>query len=154
MNNQGIESKPKIVFTAGCFDLLHVGHVGFLEKARKFGDALVIAIASDAYIRQKKGKHRPIIPESERAKMLKSLKFVDDVYIVSTMAEALKIATSLKIHILVLSDRENSRSIERKQTADLFKKHIPGLIIKKTSQGGCASTTMIEQRILNRHARK
>lgn len=68
-----------IVFTNGCFDLLHVGHISLLEEAAKLGDILIVAINSDASIRQLKGSERPIIGENDRARMLASLASVDHV---------------------------------------------------------------------------
>jgi len=67
----------KIVFTNGCFDLLHSGHIGLLQKARQLGDALVVGINSDASVARLKGSKRPIIPEHERAELLDGLEMVD-----------------------------------------------------------------------------
>jgi D-beta-D-heptose 7-phosphate kinase/D-beta-D-heptose 1-phosphate adenosyltransferase len=63
----------KIVFTNGCFDLLHVGHVKYLQKARSFGDILILGLNSDASIRRLKGEKRPLICEEERAHILAAL---------------------------------------------------------------------------------
>jgi D-beta-D-heptose 7-phosphate kinase/D-beta-D-heptose 1-phosphate adenosyltransferase len=71
----------RIVFTNGCFDILHVGHVDYLAKARKMGDVLVIGLNSDRSVRSLKGKSRPINKESDRAKVLSALWFVDFVTI-------------------------------------------------------------------------
>jgi D-beta-D-heptose 7-phosphate kinase/D-beta-D-heptose 1-phosphate adenosyltransferase len=70
-----------IVFTNGCFDLLHVGHVSLLEEAAKLGDVLIVAINSDESVRQLKGPERPIIGEHDRARMLAALACVDHVLI-------------------------------------------------------------------------
>src|SRR5436190_2296558 len=67
----------KIVFTNGCFDILHAGHIDLLRRARAHGDKLVVAINSDASVRRSKGQDRPIIPEQERAELLDSLEVVD-----------------------------------------------------------------------------
>ena len=67
----------KVVFTNGCFDLLHPGHVQYLEKARSLGDRLVVAVNSDASVRQIKGPGRPIQPARERAELLAALAAVD-----------------------------------------------------------------------------
>lgn len=67
----------KVVFTSGCFDLLHVGHVRSLEEARSYGDRLVVAVNSDASVRNIKGAGRPIIPMRQRVEMLASLECVD-----------------------------------------------------------------------------
>lgn len=71
----------RIVFTNGCFDLLHPGHIGSLEQARALGDALVVGLNSDASVRQLKGAGRPVLPERERAEILAALECVDAVVI-------------------------------------------------------------------------
>ena len=67
----------KIVFTNGCFDILHSGHIDLLQRARQLGDVLVIGINSDASVARIKGPKRPIISESERAELLDGLEMVD-----------------------------------------------------------------------------
>ena len=71
----------RVVFTNGCFDLLHPGHIQSLEQARALGDALIVGINGDASIRQLKGPGRPILPELERAEILAALECVDGVVI-------------------------------------------------------------------------
>jgi len=71
----------RIVFTNGCFDLLHPGHIGGLEQARALGDALIVGLNSDASVRQLKGAGRPVLPERERAEILAALECVDAVLI-------------------------------------------------------------------------
>jgi D-beta-D-heptose 7-phosphate kinase/D-beta-D-heptose 1-phosphate adenosyltransferase len=70
-----------IVFTNGCFDLLHPGHIGSLQQARALGDALIVGLNSDASVRQLKGAGRPVLPERERAEILAALECVDAVVI-------------------------------------------------------------------------
>ena len=70
-----------VVFTNGCFDLLHPGHIASLEQARRLGDALVVGINSDESVRQLKGAGRPIFPQDERAEILAALECVDAVVI-------------------------------------------------------------------------
>ena len=67
----------RIVFTNGVFDLLHRGHVEYLEDARALGDRLVVGVNSDASVRRLKGPSRPLIPEDERAELLAALESVD-----------------------------------------------------------------------------
>lgn len=67
----------QVVFTNGCFDLLHPGHVRFLEKARREGDILVVALNSDASVRRIKGEMRPIFSERERCEIMSALGCVD-----------------------------------------------------------------------------
>jgi D-beta-D-heptose 7-phosphate kinase/D-beta-D-heptose 1-phosphate adenosyltransferase len=73
--------RKKIVFTNGCFDILHVGHVRYLNQARAFGDALIVGINSDRSVREIKGESRPITPELERAEVIAALASVDYVFI-------------------------------------------------------------------------
>lgn len=70
-----------LVFTNGCFDLLHVGHVRYLQAARSLGDALIVAINSDRAVRELKGAGRPLMPEGERAEVLAALEAVSYVTI-------------------------------------------------------------------------
>ncbi len=67
----------KVVFTNGCFDVLHSGHVRYLTKARSLGDMLVVGLNSDASVRKIKGTGRPVMPEAERAEILSALEAVD-----------------------------------------------------------------------------
>ena len=71
----------RVVFTNGCFDLLHPGHIRGLELARELGDALIVGLNSDRSVRQLKGPGRPVIPERERAEILAALESVDAVVI-------------------------------------------------------------------------
>lgn len=71
----------RVVFTNGCFDLLHPGHVQLLERARALGDVLVLGLNSDASVRLLKGEGRPLIPQAERAEVLGALAAVDAVTI-------------------------------------------------------------------------
>jgi len=67
----------KVVFTNGCFDILHLGHVDYLEKARALGDALVIGLNTDASVSRFKGPHRPLQDQDSRARVMASLQSVD-----------------------------------------------------------------------------
>lgn len=77
----GKRNGRRVVFTNGCFDLLHPGHIGSLEKARSLGDVLIVGLNSDASVRQLKGAGRPVLPERERAEILAALECVDAVVI-------------------------------------------------------------------------
>ncbi len=70
-----------VVFTNGCYDLLHPGHIRLLEQARSLGDVLILALNSDASVRRLKGPSRPLIPEGERAALAAGLEAVDAVTI-------------------------------------------------------------------------
>jgi rfaE bifunctional protein nucleotidyltransferase chain/domain len=71
----------RVVFTNGCFDLLHPGHIRILEQARELGDVLIVGLNSDASVRQLKGEGRPVSNERERAEILAALECVDAVVI-------------------------------------------------------------------------
>ena len=70
-----------VVTTNGCFDVLHLGHLRYLQAARQLGDLLVVAVNSDSSVRELKGENRPLVPETERAEMLAGLECVDYVVI-------------------------------------------------------------------------
>jgi rfaE bifunctional protein nucleotidyltransferase chain/domain len=82
------KSGRRIVFANGAFDLLHVGHVRYLQAARREGDFLVVGVNSDASVRLAKGRSRPILPESERAEIVAALACVDAVVIFSEASPA------------------------------------------------------------------
>jgi len=90
----------RVVFTNGCFDLLHLGHLWCLEKARSFGDALVVGINNDTSVRELKGEGRPAIPANERAEILSALEFVDGVVIFDELTP-LRVISSLLPDVLV-----------------------------------------------------
>lgn len=73
------EKGGKLVVTNGCFDLLHLGHVVYLETARNFGDILLVGVNGDQSVRELKGEHRPVNTESDRAAVLAALESVDAV---------------------------------------------------------------------------
>ena len=75
------DNRKRVVFTNGCFDLLHPGHVRLLEQARALGDALVVGLNNDASVRRLKGDSRPLVPEAGRAEVLAALACVDAVTI-------------------------------------------------------------------------
>lgn len=119
------ENGKKIVFTNGCFDLLHYGHVKYLEDAKRKGDILVVAINSDASIRKIKGKKRPVVSQKDRLSLIAALESVD--YVVLFNEETpLKLIKELKPDVLV-------------KGADWDKKQIVGTNFV-SSYGGKAST--------------
>jgi rfaE bifunctional protein nucleotidyltransferase chain/domain len=90
----------KIIFTNGCFDLLHVGHVRYLERAKTLGNVLVVGINSDDSIRTIKGPSRPILPQEERAEVLSSLVCVDFVTVFNESTPS-ELISSLHPDVLV-----------------------------------------------------
>ena len=94
------QKNKKIVFTNGCFDILHAGHVSYLSKAKSLGDILVIGLNSDSSVRKIKGLSRPINKERDRAKIVASLYFVDYVTIFGEPTPE-KLIKKLGPHVLV-----------------------------------------------------
>jgi len=90
----------KVVFTNGCFDILHAGHVDYLEKAKALGDVLIVGMNSDASVRKIKGQNRPVVPQDLRARVLTALTAVDYVFVFDdeTPYNLIKL---IKPHILV-----------------------------------------------------
>src|SRR5215831_17058882 len=75
------QAKKTIVFANGCFDLLHVGHIRYLEGARALGELLIVGLNSDESVRQLKGPGRPLMAEGDRAEILSAISFVDYIVI-------------------------------------------------------------------------
>ena len=94
------KAKKKIVFTNGCFDLLHVGHVSYLEKARSLGDTLIIGLNSDSSVKKLKGKSRPLIGQKNRARVLSALSCVDFIVIFGALTP-LDLIKKIKPSVLV-----------------------------------------------------
>ena len=81
IRNKLKKDNKKVVFTNGCFDILHAGHVDYIIKAKEKGDILIVAVNSDSSMKRIKGTFRPIVPQNERAFIISSLKPVDYVVI-------------------------------------------------------------------------
>ena len=90
----------RIVFTNGCFDILHAGHTRYLSAARSLGDYLIVAVNSDRSVKAIKGRNRPVVSEEERAEILAALGFVDAVVIFDE-PDPLRIITALMPRVLV-----------------------------------------------------
>ena len=90
----------RIVFTNGCFDLLHLGHIRYLEKAKTLGDILVVGVNSDHSVQNLKGPKRPILPEEERAEILSGFGCVDYITIFDE-EDPLELISTLQPDILV-----------------------------------------------------
>ena len=138
-------SKKKVVFTNGCFDILHVGHVRYLAAARSQGDVLVVGLNSDASVRSIKPENRPIVNQNQRAEVLAGLECVDYITIFNE-PDPLKIIKALKPDVLV-------------KGADWIEEQIIGADIVKANGGKVVrisvvpevSTSRIIQRIVRRY---
>jgi D-beta-D-heptose 7-phosphate kinase/D-beta-D-heptose 1-phosphate adenosyltransferase len=91
----GKRNGRRVVFTNGCFDLLHPGHIKLLEAARSKGDALIVGLNSDDSVRALKGAGRPVIPEQERAEILANLECVDAVVVFNELTPQKTVAALL-----------------------------------------------------------
>ncbi|MBI4845784.1 MAG: D-glycero-beta-D-manno-heptose 1-phosphate adenylyltransferase [Candidatus Omnitrophica bacterium] len=94
------QKNKRVVFTNGCFDILHYGHVKYLEDAKSKGDILVVGINSDSSVKTLKGNLRPIVPEKERAFVIAALESVDYVVIFDELTP-LELIKKLKPEVLV-----------------------------------------------------
>lgn len=105
----------RVVFTNGCFDLLHPGHINTLEAARGLGDALVVGINSDASVRKLKGTGRPVVCELERAEILAALECVDAVVIFDDLTPRETIAALLPDVLVKGGDWADDQIIGRQE---------------------------------------
>ena len=129
-----------IVFTNGCFDLLHYGHVKYLQEAKQKGDILVVAINSDASVRKIKGKKRPLVSENDRLRIIAALESVDYAILFKENTP-LEIIKSLRPDILVKGADWNKNNIAgndivltyggKVDTIDLIKGRSTTNLIKK-----------------------
>ena len=94
------KENKKIVFTNGCFDLLHIGHVNLFQKAKTLGDVLVVAINSDASLAQLKGSKRPLVSQTDRTQILAALSCIDYVVVFNEQTPC-ELLSKLKPDILV-----------------------------------------------------
>lgn len=93
----------KVVFTNGCFDIVHLGHIDYLEKARSLGDRLVLGLNTDASVSRIKGPLRPVVDQEARARLMAALSFVDAV-ILFDEPTPLQLIEALRPDILVKGD--------------------------------------------------
>jgi rfaE bifunctional protein nucleotidyltransferase chain/domain len=105
----------RVVFTNGCFDVLHPGHIRTLEHARELGDALIVGINSDASVQQLKGAGRPLIPQNERAEILAALASVDAVVIFNEPTPRETIAALLPDVLVKGGDWADNKIIGREE---------------------------------------
>lgn len=131
----------KVVFTNGCFDLIHLGHVRYLEKAKCLGDILVVGVNSDSSLRRLKGKGRPLVPERDRAEIVAAFVCVDFVVIFpqSTPAELINY---LQPDILVKGADYRLKDIVGRDTVSSYGGQVKAIPLTKNR-----STTRIIRKI-------
>jgi D-glycero-beta-D-manno-heptose 1-phosphate adenylyltransferase len=138
----------RVVFTNGCFDLLHTGHLRYLKQARQLGDALIVALNSDASVRKLKGESRPILKEGERAEVMAALIWVDYVTIFSEETPRQLIAELLPDVLVKGGDWSLDTIVGREEV------EAAGGSVQSLSFIEGVSTTEIIERILAGHPAK
>ncbi len=141
LKNQG----QKIVFTNGCFDLLHVGHVRYLQEARALGNRLIIGLNSDQSVRSIKDPHRPLIPEDQRAEVLAALECIDYV-ILFDEDDPLELIKEIRPDVLA---KGADWPMDKIVGADLV--HSYGGEVRRVELVPSISTSEIINRILSRY---
>lgn len=140
-------SKKKIVLVGGCFDIVHLGHLRFLEEAKKKGDILIVLLEADKNIRKLKGIKRPINNQENRAIFLTKLKSVDYVIKLSEIKndkDYLKLVNQIKPKVIAVSERDKNADKKLQQAKKVGAKLIK--VIKLIPE---QSTSQIIQTILN-----
>ncbi len=140
------KQKKKIVFTNGCYDILHIGHIKFLKKAKKYGDVLLVALNSDSSVKKIKGEKRPIIPQRERAEILSALEFVD-LLTVFYEPDPYNIIKDIKPDVLV---KGGDWPLDKIIGSDIVKKE--GGIVKNIKYIKGNSTTEIINKVLKNYS--
>jgi D-beta-D-heptose 7-phosphate kinase/D-beta-D-heptose 1-phosphate adenosyltransferase len=138
----------RIVFTNGCFDLLHIGHVRYLEKARALGNILVVGVNSDSSVRMIKGPKRPVLPEEERTEILSSLGCVDYITIFNEI-DPLKLITSLHPNVLVKGGDWTKEEIVGREVVE----RLGGKVVIIPFVQGVSTSNLIET-ILKRYEKR
>jgi rfaE bifunctional protein nucleotidyltransferase chain/domain len=120
-------SKNKIIWTNGCFDILHTGHIELLKFAKSKGDFLFVGIDSDKRVKNLKGEKRPINSQWDRKKMLESIKYVDKVFIFDDEHSMEEILIDNKIDLIVIGDEYTDKKVTGSRFCEIsFFKKIPG----------------------------
>lgn len=101
----------KKIWTNGCYDILHVGHIALFEYSKSLGDQLIVGIDSDKRVKKLKGDDRPFNSELDRKKMLESIKFIDKVFIFDSQEQMCKIVKYNYINTIVVGDEYKSRHV-------------------------------------------
>jgi D-beta-D-heptose 7-phosphate kinase/D-beta-D-heptose 1-phosphate adenosyltransferase len=134
------ERGERIVFTNGCFDILHVGHARSLQRARALGDCLVVGVNSDESTRRLKGPQRPIVPEADRAELLAALRCVDLVTIFEeTTPEVLLELVRPAIHV-----KGGDYTPENLPEADLVRR-LGGEVVIVPLEAGRSTTDIVKR---------
>lgn len=134
------EAGELIVFTNGCFDILHVGHIRYLKKAASLGDKLVLAVNSDSSVRELKGKNRPFVPEEERMEVLAALDMIDYLVLFSEI-NCKKVLEKIKPQIYVKGGDYRIKDLPEAETVYSY----GGKIVLITEVKGRSTSNIIKK---------
>jgi len=134
------EDGELIVFTNGCFDILHVGHIRYLKKAASLGDKLVLAVNSDSSVRELKGNNRPFVPQEERLEMLAALEMIDYLVLFSEI-DCRSVLEELKPQIYVKGGDYRIEDLPEAETVYSY----GGKIVLITEVKGRSTTNLIKK---------
>ena len=109
----------RVVLTSGSFDLIHLGHVKYLAKAKEFGDVLFVGVDSDAKIKQRKGEDRPMVPQQERLEMLAHQRPVDLLYLKPEEEERWALIKAIEPDVLVLTTDHSYSEDEQAELSEI-----------------------------------
>jgi D-beta-D-heptose 7-phosphate kinase/D-beta-D-heptose 1-phosphate adenosyltransferase len=137
----------RVVFTNGCFDLIHPGHVRYLQQARRCGDALIVALNSDRSVRELKGEKRPILDQNERAEVIAALSCVDYVTVFDDLTPSQVIADLVPDVLVKGGDWSIDQIVGREEV-----EAAGGQVLSLPFVEGCSTSDVIE-RIIERYGR-
>ena len=140
MARQRRQANQKMVFTNGCFDLLHVGHIAYLQEAAALGDYLVVAINSDSSVRQLKGEQRPVISQKDRAAMLAAMEVIDYVVVFDELTPH-TLLRQLKPEILVKGGTYSVEEVVGREIVESY----GGQVVVTGCTEGISTSDIIEQ---------
>lgn len=139
------KNNHKIVLTQGVWDLIHEGHAQYLQKAREFGDVLIVAVDTDEVVKHRKGPNRPIVPEKERVKMISHLKHVDLIVMKESKTDHNKLIRAIKPDVLVISESTASNIKDKSFFDEVKEEHekFCGKIVNLKPQSTTSTTARI-----------
>jgi len=137
-----------IGLTSGCFDLIHFGHIHYLQRCRALCDRLIVAVDSDEMVRMVKGPSRPIIPEGERLELVNSLECVGATFVMRNLIDLTRAAQDFRVGKLF--KHEGYRLLNGK-TNNIFGLESGAELVIVPDVKGLESTTKIIRRVLDKH---
>ena len=128
----------KKIWTNGCYDILHIGHIALFEYAKSLGSQLIVGIDSDKRVKKLKGEDRPFNSENDRKKMLESIKYIDKVFIFDSKEEMCNIVRYNSIDTIVVGDEYKGRYVTASDIVDE--------VIYFTKIKGYSTTSILDQK--------